>query len=170
MKNHYVCVISKEGQPLMPTKRFGKVRRLLKSGKAKVDIKPFTMRLEYKTTNYGQGCVLGIDPGGEKIGISVRKDNGEVIELGELETRTLEVPEKMAERKMYRQSRRRHRRLKRQRRAKKNGTIFKQGKKEYKIKGTQKNLICKWIKPKLVRFLNRKRTEDWLTPTAPAIP
>ena len=89
MKNHCVCVISKEGYPLMPTKRFGKVRRLLKSGKAKVvEFKPFTIRLEYKTANYVQGCILGIDPGGEKIGISVRKDNGEIIELGELESRT----------------------------------------------------------------------------------
>ena len=31
-----VYVVSKSGKPLMPTKRLGKVRRLLKSGKAKV--------------------------------------------------------------------------------------------------------------------------------------
>ena len=31
-----VFVVSKSGKPLMPTKRLGKVRRLLKSGKAKV--------------------------------------------------------------------------------------------------------------------------------------
>ena len=167
MKNHCVCVISKEGHPLMPTKRFGKVRRLLKSGKAKVvELKPFTIQLEYKTANYVQGCTLGIDPGGEKIGISVRKDNGEIIELGELESRTQEIPEKMSERKMYRQSRRRHRRLRRQRRAKKNDTIFKVGKKEYKIKGTEENIVCKWIKPKHIKFLNRKRAAGWLTPTA----
>ena len=32
----FVYVISKDGQPLMPTKRFGKIRRLLNSKQAKV--------------------------------------------------------------------------------------------------------------------------------------
>jgi len=38
-----VYVLSKEGEPLIPTKRHGKVRHLLKQGKAKVIKKmPFT--------------------------------------------------------------------------------------------------------------------------------
>ena len=45
----YVYVISKDGQPLMPTARFGKVRRLLNSKKAKVVKRcPFTIRLLYE--------------------------------------------------------------------------------------------------------------------------
>jgi len=40
-----VFVLSIEGQPLMPTKRHGKVRRLLKQGLAKVvKAKPFSNR------------------------------------------------------------------------------------------------------------------------------
>ena len=42
----FVYVISKDGQPLMPTPRFGKVRRLLKNKKAKVVSRcPFTINL-----------------------------------------------------------------------------------------------------------------------------
>lgn len=44
-----VYVISKDGQPLMPTERFGKVRRLLKEKKAKVVRRcPFTIKLLYE--------------------------------------------------------------------------------------------------------------------------
>ena len=43
-----VYVLGKGGQPLMPTDRHGKVRRLLKSNKAKVVRKcPFTIQLLY---------------------------------------------------------------------------------------------------------------------------
>lgn len=45
----FVYVISKDGQPLMPTSRFGKVRRLLKNKKAKVIRScPFTIKLLYE--------------------------------------------------------------------------------------------------------------------------
>ncbi len=142
----YVCVISKSGKVLMPTKRFGKVRKLLKLGKAKaVCLKPFTIKLQYESKEYLQPLILGIDPGGKEIGISVRKKNGEIIELGHLETRSCEVSKKLAERKMYRQGRRRHDRLKRQRRAKKNGTYY-EGIRNYKVFGTEKGLNCKLIK------------------------
>ena len=33
-----VYVLSENGQPLMPTKRYGKIRHLLKDGKAKAQI------------------------------------------------------------------------------------------------------------------------------------
>ena len=39
MKNkkvNSIGVISKDGQPLMPTKRYGKVRHMLKNGEAKI--------------------------------------------------------------------------------------------------------------------------------------
>jgi len=39
-----VYVLNENGQPLMPTERHGKVRRMLKEGKAKViQAKPFTL-------------------------------------------------------------------------------------------------------------------------------
>ena len=45
----FVYVLDKDGQPLMPTSCFGKVRRMLRDKKAKV-VKccPFTIRLLYE--------------------------------------------------------------------------------------------------------------------------
>lgn len=64
-------VISKDGQPLMPTERHGKVRRLLKAGKAKVIKRcPFTIQLLYDTTDYVQDVTLGVDAGSKHIGLS----------------------------------------------------------------------------------------------------
>ena len=165
MNNYHVCVVSSTGKPLMPTKRFKKVRKLLKFGQAKAIVrKPFTIQLKYETDGYTQPYILGIDPGGKEIGISLRKDNGEIIELGHLEARSTEVSENMTNRRMYRRSRRRHHRLKRQRRAKKCKTNFEE--KRYQITGIGESLLCKWIKPKLVKFHNRCREKGWLTPTA----
>ena len=46
----FVYVLNKNGQSLMPTSRFGKVRRLLKDKKAKVIKRnPFTIKLLYET-------------------------------------------------------------------------------------------------------------------------
>ena len=66
-----VYVISKNGQPLMPTENHAKVRVLLKSKKAKV-IKtcPFTIQLTYDSTNYTQEITLGVDSGSKHIGLS----------------------------------------------------------------------------------------------------
>ena len=67
----YVYVLSKDGQPLMPTERCGKVRRMLKSGEAKVVRRcPFTIRLMYETGNITQPVSLGIDAGSKHIGVS----------------------------------------------------------------------------------------------------
>ncbi len=66
-----VYVINKNGQPLMPTERHGKVRRLLKTGKAKVIKRcPFTIQLLYATTDFVQKISLGIDSGSKHIGVS----------------------------------------------------------------------------------------------------
>lgn len=66
-----VYVISNNGQPLMPTERHGKVRRLLKEGKAKVVKRcPFTIHLLYETGNEVQKINLGIDAGSKTIGVS----------------------------------------------------------------------------------------------------
>lgn len=46
----YVYVLDVDGKPLMPTCRYGKVHRMLKSGQAKaVDTLPFTIQLTYQT-------------------------------------------------------------------------------------------------------------------------
>lgn len=66
-----VYVINIDGQPLMPTNRYGKVRHLLKDRKAKVINRcPFTIQLLYRSTNYTQPINLGVDSGSKHIGIS----------------------------------------------------------------------------------------------------
>ena len=165
MWNYKVYVVSKNGVALMPTKRFGKVRRLLKSRRARViRVKPFTIQLLYETTEYTQPLTLGLDPGGKEIGSSVRNENNEIVEVGYLETRSRQVSKMMDERGMNRSLRRGHKRNKRQRRAKKEGTCF--DTRNYQISGTQEGQMCRLIKPKLIRFSNRSREAGWLTPTA----
>lgn len=66
-----VYVLNIDGQPLMPTNRHGKVRRLLKSGQAKVINRcPFTIQLLYESTNHTQPVSLGVDAGSKTIGLS----------------------------------------------------------------------------------------------------
>ena len=161
----YVYVISKSGESLMPTCRYGHVRRLLKEKKARVVRRePFTIQLLYETTEYTQPLVMGIDPGACTIGMAVRRENGEIVFAGELTLRSRQVTEKMAERRMHRRSRRNYRRLRRIRRARKAKTRFKA--KQYRIVGIKEPLVCKEIRPKLSRFHNRKRKAGWLTATA----
>ncbi|MBQ1741259.1 MAG: HNH endonuclease [Erysipelotrichaceae bacterium] len=64
-------VINKNGQPLMPTRRCGKVYRLLKQGKAKcIRCCPFTIQLLYEAEANTQEVSLGVDTGSRHIGIS----------------------------------------------------------------------------------------------------
>lgn len=71
-----VYVLDKIGQPLMPTKRYGKVRRMIRSGEAKVIKRcPFTIQLTYQTTGRVQPVSLGIDAGSKTIGVSATTEN-----------------------------------------------------------------------------------------------
>ena len=66
-----VYVLSKNGQPIMPTKNHTKVRLLLNSGKAKVVKRtPFTIQLTCVSKTYTQEVTLGVDAGSKKIGLS----------------------------------------------------------------------------------------------------
>ena len=52
-ENKAVYVLDLNGERMMPTKRFGKVRRLLKAKLAKVvTCKPFTIKLLYQTKTH----------------------------------------------------------------------------------------------------------------------
>ena len=67
-----VYVLNKNGQPLMPTTRHGKVKHLLKDGKAKVVKRcPFTIKLLYESTNHTQNLTLGVDTGSGTLGAAV---------------------------------------------------------------------------------------------------
>ena len=76
-----VYVLNKDGQPLMPTNRHGKIRRLLKTNKAKVIKRcPFTIQLLYDTTNHTQDITLGVDAGSKHIGLSATTEDKVLFE------------------------------------------------------------------------------------------
>ena len=101
-----VYVLAKNGQPLMPTKRYGKVKHLLKEGKAKVVRRcPFTIRLLYESKHYTQKLTLGVDTGSGTIGTAVCTDKGDVIYMSEVAVRN-DITGKMQQRAKYRRSRR----------------------------------------------------------------
>ncbi len=101
-----VYLIGQNGQPLMPTNRHGKVKHLLKSGKAKVVKRcPFTIKLLYSSTNYTQNLTLGVDTGSGTIGTAVTKDNGEVVYMSKVIVRN-DITDKMIQRVKYRRNRR----------------------------------------------------------------
>lgn len=71
-----VYVLNKNGQPLMPTRRCGKVRRLLRDKKAKVVKRcPFTIRLLYEADTNTQPITLGVDAGSKHIGLSAATES-----------------------------------------------------------------------------------------------
>ena len=83
-----VYVQNKDGKPLMPTARCGKVRRLLKAGRAiVVEQVPFTIRLCYNTTDYVQPITLGVDSGTKHIGLSATSNSKELY-ASEVELRS----------------------------------------------------------------------------------
>lgn len=100
-----VYVLNKDGHPLMPTERCGKVRRMLRDGKAKIVNRiPFTIQLTYETTNIVQEVTLGVDAGSKHIGLSATTEKKELYS-GEVELRT-DIVKKLATRRELRRSRR----------------------------------------------------------------
>ena len=102
----FVYVISKDGQPLMPTSRFGKVRRLLKNKKAKVVRRcPFTIKLLYEPESLVvQEVVLGQDTGSKHVGTACIANN-KVLYQSRVQLRT-NIKSKMDSRRQSRRFRR----------------------------------------------------------------
>lgn len=100
-----VYVLNRNGQPLMPTQRAGKVRRMLRDGKARV-IKhcPFTIQLLYDTGDTVQDVSLGIDAGSRHVGISATTDVEELY-AGEVELRD-DISGNLTVRREFRRARR----------------------------------------------------------------
>ena len=74
-----IYVLDIHGRPLMPTRRAGKVRRMLHDGRAViVSHTPFTIRLTYETTSYTRPVSLGVDTGSVHIGLSTSTDTKEL--------------------------------------------------------------------------------------------
>ena len=101
-----VYVLDVNGNPMMPTSRFGKVRGLLKDKKAKVIRRnPFTIKLLYKTeTHVVQSCVLGIDTGSAHVGTAVYS-KGKILYISQVNIRN-DIKSKMDDRREYRRGRR----------------------------------------------------------------
>ena len=100
-----VYVINKQGQALMPTERFGKVRRLLKNSLAHVVCSiPFTIQLDYDTTDYTQPVSLGVDAGSKHIGISATTSDKELY-AADVELRN-DIVDKLSTRREQRRTRR----------------------------------------------------------------
>ena len=124
-----VYVLGINGQPLMPTDRHGKVRRLLKSNKVKVVRKcPFTIQLLYESTTHTQEITLGVDSGSKHIGISATTKDKVLFEA-DVELRN-DIVDNISTRRQFRRTRR--------------------------------NKKTRYRKP---RYDNRRRKNDWLTPS-----
>lgn len=104
-KEVFVYVQDVDGKALMPTKRYGHVRRLIRERKALVvKAKPFTIRLLYQRNTYTQPITLGVDSGYENVGFSAISSKEEVL-AGEL-TLLKGQSQRLKERASYRRSRR----------------------------------------------------------------
>ena len=101
-----VYVIDKEGKPLMPTKRHGKVKWLLKRKQAKVVKRsPFTIQLTYEPkTHCIQDVTLGVDAGSKHVGLSASTEKDELFSA-EMTLRD-DVPQLMTARRQSRRTRR----------------------------------------------------------------
>ncbi len=101
-----VYVIGQNGQPLMPTNRHGKVKHLLKSGRAKaVKRCPFTIKLLYDSATYTQSLTLGQDTGSGTHGNAVYSENGSIVYMSKVTVRN-DITDKMTQRAKYRRNRR----------------------------------------------------------------
>jgi hypothetical protein len=100
-----VFVQDRNGQPLMPTKRLGKVRRWLESGRAEVVMyAPFTIRLMDVEGGYTQPLEAGVDLGTAHVGVSVVNEKEEVF-AGEFKLRT-DISDLLTDRRSFRRTRR----------------------------------------------------------------
>ena len=101
-----VYVLSIDRQPLMPTNRHGKVRRMLKSKQAKVVSRcPFTIQLLFETGNEIQDLSLGVDTGSATLACAVTNNQNKVKYLAEVLIRN-DITNKMSQRSIYRRARR----------------------------------------------------------------
>ena len=100
-----VYVLSKNGQPIMPTQNHAKVRLLLKNGKAMVVKRtPFTIQLIETSKTYTQKVTLGIDAGSKHVGLSASTVKKELF-VAELRPRN-DVVKLMTTRREFRKARR----------------------------------------------------------------
>lgn len=100
-----VYVLSKDNKPLMPCTNVI-ARLLLKQGKARVKRRePFTIKLNYETTEYTQELTLGVDTGSGTLGTAVSTNDGKIVYMSKVIVRN-DISNKMTRRASYRRNRR----------------------------------------------------------------
>ena len=169
MQKIVAYVQAKDGSPLMPMHSHGRVRKLLKAGNAVVKSRvPYVIQLTYELQNpVCEGFILGNDPGRTNLGLCAINEECDALFTANVITRNKEIPELMLKRKGHRMMSRAGERKRRQRRAIKNGTCFKEGPVKYRIlPKCEESIKLNHIINTESKFSNRKRPEGWLTPTA----
>lgn len=163
-----IYVLNADGKPLMPCHNAGRVRRMLKKGKAVIKCyKPFTVQLTRQIENpVVQECTIGIDSGRTNIGVAVVDDKGRGLFSSNVQTDNKAIKKHMSGRKMHRQASRRGERKRRQRRAVKCDPALEQTEIWRMLPGYKKPIRCRAIKNTESKFNNRVRPEGWLTPSA----
>ena len=141
-----VYVLDQNGQPLMPTSRHGKVRRMLQSGQAKVVNRcPFTIQLNYEAGHQIQEISLGIDAGSKHIGVSATT-KAKVLYEADVELRN-DMVELLSSRRELRRGRRnrktRYRKPRFQNRGRKDGWLAPSIKQKIETHMTVISKVCK---------------------------
>lgn len=133
----YVYVLSKSGKPLMPTKRLGKVRHMLKDGMAKVVQRtPFTIQLTYDSKEFTQDISLGVDAGSKTIGLSATTDEDELYASNVILRN--DIVKLLADRRALRSSRRNRKRR------------YRQARFDNRVKSKKKG----WLAPSILNKIN----------------
>ena len=162
-----IYVLNKDGSPLMPVRSNARARRLLKSGKATIELyNPFTLRLTYQIENPDVSeVILGMDPGRTNIGLCAINDAGKPLLSANLETNNKDVRKHLSERKQHRQASRAGERDARKRRQASVDPDSKITEYWRMLPGYKKAVCCKVIRNQEAKFNHRTREEGWMTPT-----
>ena len=139
-----VYVKSITGQPLMPTKRHGFVRRLLKTHRAKVIQRcPFTIQLLYESGSETQPVVLGVDAGSKHVGFSACTEQEELY-TEEMQPRN-DVVSLLSDRRQYRCSRRNRK------------TRYRKARFDNRVHGKHKGWLAPSVEVKIQEHITRIR-------------
>jgi len=135
-----VYVLNIDGQPLMPTRRCGWIRRAIHSGRVKIIKRcPFVVQLTYATENNVQLVDLGIDAGSKMIGVSACTDKAELY-AAEVMIRN-DIVENLATRRELRRTRRNHK------------TRYRQARFNNRVKSKRKGWLAPSVKVKIVSHI-----------------
>jgi len=148
-----VYVISKDGQPLMPTSRHGKVKHLLKQGMAKVFRRtPFTIQLLYKSEQYIQPITLGIDAGSKTVGLSATSISKELY-AAEAQLRT-DIVDLLSTRRQNRRTRRNRK------------TRYRPARFNNRVKSKNKGWLAPSVERKVQQHLDLVKSVSFILPIA----